>query len=494
MNKLEANISLFIITFFAAIQYVFLAWVPESVSDFAFLCITNLAGFLMALAFFWGELSRLDWKQIGQSLVLSAELVAFNVFLLLGVAGVGPTVTAAVLSTYFVFIVALSALLFRQRPNRANLWGSAVILLGLFLMMDANVMGLWNRHILYLITADGIFALYIISTGLYASSSNPSILAMGQTFFCFLFALVFWAWEAVFNGVPFSLPVSPEFWGSVLFISFFIRGLYGVIQIYSQRYITPLNTSLIFATEIVMTMAVSPVLTRLFGTAPERISLLRIVGSIVMVAGLFMAEPSFMEAARQTLKGGFKSSRPTARSRRSSRHYCLFSLLLASLLGGCGWLLGGPLLAWVYGLLGFFAGIPVTILLEGVLSLIPLPDDASFVLQAGAASLNDANAVLEETAREQGISMKRIFEIQSCLEELSIRIFTAMPEASIRVRIRYGEAISAHLNWAGEKYNPLYIEKGEDKLDIAALKIIRHRALRASFSRRNGENRVHIVV
>ena len=47
MNKLEANISLLIITFFAAVQYVFLAWVPESVSRFAFLCVTNLAGFLV---------------------------------------------------------------------------------------------------------------------------------------------------------------------------------------------------------------------------------------------------------------------------------------------------------------------------------------------------------------------------------------------------------------------------------------------------------------
>ncbi len=494
MNKLEANISLFIITFFAAVQYVFLAWVPESVSRFAFLCVTNLVGFLMTLAFFWGELFRLDRKQIGQSLALSAELVVFNVFLLLGVAGVGPTVTAAVLSAYFVFIVALSALLFRQRPNGASLWGSAVILLGLFLMMDADVMGLWNRNILYLIIADGVFALYIITAGLYASSSNPSILAMGQTFFCFLIALAFWAWEAVFNGVPFSLPVSPEFWGSVLFISFFIRGLYGVVQIYAQRYVTPLNTSLIFATEIVMTMAVSPVLTRLFGTAPERITLLKIAGSVVMVAGLFMAEPSFMEAAKQTLSGGFKSSRPIASGRKGSRHYCLFSLLLASLLGGCGWLLGGPLLAWVYGILGVLAGIPITILLEGVLCLTPLPDDASFVLQAGVESQNDANAVLEETAREQGIGMKRIFEIQSCLEELSIRIFNAMPEASIRVRIRYGEAVSLRLSWEGEKHNPLRIGPDEDALDVAALKIIRHRALQASFGRRDGENRVHVVV
>ena len=64
MNKLEANISLVIITFFAAIQYVFLSGVPDTVSHFSFLCITNLVGFVITLALFFSELFRVDKKQI----------------------------------------------------------------------------------------------------------------------------------------------------------------------------------------------------------------------------------------------------------------------------------------------------------------------------------------------------------------------------------------------------------------------------------------------
>ena len=301
MNRLEANVSLLIITFFAAIQYVFLAWVPESVSHFAFLCVTNLLGFLMALAFFFGELFRLDLKQVGQSFVMAGELVAFNLFLLLGASGVGPTITAAVLSAYFVLIVVLSFLLFRRRPDKASLWGSGVVLLGLFFMMDADLMGLWNKYILYLILADAAFALYIITAGHYAASSNPSILALGQMLFCFLCALLFWVGEAFLFGTPLSLPTDAEFWGSVIYTSVFIRGLYSIIQIYAQRYVSPLNTSLIFSTEIVMTLAVSPLLAHLFGTAPETITPLRIVGSAVMVMGILMTEPSFMEAVRRRL-------------------------------------------------------------------------------------------------------------------------------------------------------------------------------------------------
>ena len=104
MNKLEATVSLVIITFFAAIQYIFLSALPATVSHFAFLCITNLIGFLITLAFFFGELFRLDKKQIVQSMALAGELFVFNVFLLLGSSGVSATVCACVLSAYFVFI------------------------------------------------------------------------------------------------------------------------------------------------------------------------------------------------------------------------------------------------------------------------------------------------------------------------------------------------------------------------------------------------------
>ena len=90
--------------------------------------------------------------------------------------------------------------------------------------------------------------------------------------------------------------------------------------------------------------------------------------------------------------------------------------------------------------------------------------------------------------------MKRVFEIQSCLEELSIRIFNAMPDTKIKINVIYYNAISMKLNYAGEKYNPFRINKGEDVLDIMSLKIIKHRALRASFAFYKGENKIHVVM
>lgn len=302
MNKLEANVSLLIITFFAAIQYAFLGGVPDSVSHFSFLCITNLLGFVITLVLFFSELFRLDKKQIKESFILSAELFGFNIFMLLGTAGVGATVSASVLSGYFVFIAIISFLFFKQIPTKNTVAGIVLVLLGLFFLMNADVGALWDVHILYLIIADIFFSIYIITTGRFTAGSNPSILALGQMLFNFLFALVCWAGECVVNKTPMTLPADPGFWGSVIFIALFIRVIYGVVQIYAQRYVSPLNTSLIFSTEILMTMAMSPVLAALFGTAPEVITPIRIAGGVVMVLGVLLADATVYDAVKRRLR------------------------------------------------------------------------------------------------------------------------------------------------------------------------------------------------
>lgn len=301
MNKLEANVSLFIITFFAAIQYPFLAGVPDSVSHFSFLCITNLIGFLLTLALFFSELFRLDKKQIKQSLYLSGLLFGFNVFLLLGSSGVSATVSACVLSGYFVFIPVLGLLLFKQKPERNTLIAIAVVLLGLFFMMNADGRSLLKVHILYLVIADVFFALYIMAAGKFTAGSNPSILAMGQMLFTCMISLLFWIGESFVTNQPMALPAEPAFWGSVIFVSFFIRGLYGIVQIYAQRYSSPLNTSLIFSTEILITMVMSPVLSLLFGTDPEVITGYKVIGGILMVTGILAADSTVTDSIKRRL-------------------------------------------------------------------------------------------------------------------------------------------------------------------------------------------------
>ena len=103
------------------------------------------------------------------------------------------------------------------------------------------------------------------------------------------------------HTVP-TLPIDPAFWGSAVFIGFFIRGLYGVVQMYAQRYVSPLNTSLIFSSEIIITMVMSPVLARLFGTAAEQITPWKLVGAAVMVVGILTADRTVVDAVERRLR------------------------------------------------------------------------------------------------------------------------------------------------------------------------------------------------
>lgn len=599
MSRLEANISLLIITFFGSLQYIFLAYVPSSVSHFAFLSVTNFVGFGISLAFFFGELFRLDRHQILQSAILASELVVFNVLMLLGASGMSSTVTASVLSSYFVFVAAFSAVITKKLPDAGTTAGVLAVLAGLFLMTDADAGGLMNAGVFYLLLADVVLALYVMTIGSYASSSNPAILAMGQMFFGFIFSMFFWTWEVFFADGSFLLPSDKFFWSSVIYISFFMRGLYTIIQIYAQRYVSPLNTSLIFSTEIIMTMSVSPLMSRLFGTPPENITAMKVAGSALILFGLLITEPAVrgffagvFTKLKNIVKGGFPKTSFNLNLRIiiiSAVAYVLidFPVLMTGILpihagiknflpftlglffgfsGVIGCCIGCALSFVSFGLgaseifteclqisvtgLGiwwgwyFFSGsenvsftrarhyavyiiltavlsvfcfdvrvsaayffcgllisLPLDILLGSTLGIVPvLPGggmvkyDASFVIDSSGESLSNANDVLEVSGEAAGAGMKQIFEIQSCIEELSIRILKALPDSNIKAAIRFGNAVSVNIKYKGSKYNPLFIGKKDGMLEIMGLKIIKHRALRASYSYRNAENLIHVVI
>ena len=182
---------------------------------------------------------------------------------------------------------------------------------------------------------------------------------------------------------------------------------------------------------------------------------------------------------------------------KTIRDYGRYTLLAAVLSMLC---LRLPVSA-AYFITGMIIGIPVNILFSSVLYIEPVMPrwcsydyDAVFCLMQGAESLDDANEMIEASALGRGITMKRVFEIQSCLEEILIRILNAVPDAKIHVMLIFEDAISARMHYEGRKYNPFAIGKDEDEIAIMSLKIIKHRALRASFAWTAGINKIHVVV
>lgn len=153
--------------------------------------------------------------------------------------------------------------------------------------------------------------------------------------------------------------------------------------------------------------------------------------------------------------------------------------------------------------MGIFVGMPIIILFGSLLCVtVIVPSrydtkpDASFTLKNTTESFAAGNETLEETAMANKIKMSKVFEIQSCVEELSIRIFKHFPDVELRIELLYGDAISIRMIYNSKRFNPFQKRADEDEVDLISLNLLKHRALRAAsrHSYAAGENRIHVVV
>ena len=288
--------SLVIITFFASIQYAFLKGVPESVSTFEFLFITSLIGFVLLFFVFFNELFRVDLNHIKQCAILSVESFAYSFLLILGSKGVDSTTVSSVVSSYFIFIPILEFIIFKTMPQKNILIAIVLVLSGVFLIMGLDVGTLVNKRIIFLLLTDIMIAINIITIGVFAKGSNPAILAMGQLFFTTILSFILWTIESKINGAAMGIPREPQFWGSAIFISFFIRGIYTVVQIYAQRYVSPVNAALVFSSEIIMTMFASSFVVHFlnYKSTDSPITLVKTIGVVVMLAGVLKSDSNFI--------------------------------------------------------------------------------------------------------------------------------------------------------------------------------------------------------
>lgn len=308
MNKKEANIVLFSITFFWGIQYMFIKNVPGGMaSTFSFLFLTNFIGFLIIAGLFFKELKKLTLKLIRRSALQAVMLFGFNVFLLLGSRYLESSITSFATAVYIIFIP-LIMLMFKKKASKNCLIGIGFSICGLLFATGANVGNGFNPYILLIFVADIFFAVYIIVIDLVVAESNPILLAMGQMFFNSLFAIIGLIVMYIFSGnlEVFSIPGNQQFFTSVLIVALFIRAYTTVLQIYAQRYVTALNASLIFSTEIVFTLITSMFLPKLIGGQIEMLSFPKLIGCIFILFGVLISDETVFYKIINILKKALK--------------------------------------------------------------------------------------------------------------------------------------------------------------------------------------------
>ncbi len=188
--------------------------------------------------------------------------------------------------------------------------------------------------------------------------------------------------------------------------------------------------------------------------------------------------------------------------------YARYVLLIAvpAALSGVLWRLivgSGGLSLTVAGIAtGLLIGIPVLILAGSIFCVEPvLPRGRTHEHQASGQitcdpdSVGAFNDLLEENLLLTGkVNMKRLFELQNVVEEVTLRVLGEDPDAVVNVNVDVHDSCSVRFDYEGKKFSPLKLSRDSDEVDVMSLKLIRHRALRASHSFSGGVNRVHIVV
>lgn len=291
-----ATAGLLLITCWSAVQYIFLQNVAGDIPNFLFLGLTNLIGLITLVVIRIRKIKEIEFKSLQRGAILALELCGFNLFLLLGSRHLNAVIISGAVSMYFVFVVPI-LMLMKKKVSFRSAVAAVIAIIALALMFGVDDMsGISNsRDILYLAIADIFFAIYVVHVSEIGKYEKPDLLTICQLFFSAVFSFVGLFVESMLKSTFFTLPSDLGFWISVCFIGVFIRALYGIIQVYCQKYVPPMNASLIFSSEILITMLLNPVMSALFGREYNLSTTHQWIGGALFIIAVLVADDVFMK-------------------------------------------------------------------------------------------------------------------------------------------------------------------------------------------------------
>ena len=293
MNKLEANVSLLSVTICWSVQIFFMQNVPDSVPVFAFMALTNLLGFALLCLVYRGEIRNINAALLGKGIGLAALNSITNLFFIFGARRIETSSPTALFSGsfYVVIVPVFVMLILKKRQPVFSLVASGFALAGLLLPVISDFCDGLGLPLMLL--GNVAFSLYILLLDHYAKSTSPSLLAVTQLLFSFVFS--FAGWVVInpssvvtlrFDGVPLF---NAAFLSSVFVVAIFVRAYSTVMQIYAQRYVAPVNATFIFSTEIVFSLLFLTVIPPLLGKPARFPNILELAGAALLMAGIIFS-------------------------------------------------------------------------------------------------------------------------------------------------------------------------------------------------------------
>ena len=172
---------------------------------------------------------------------------------------------------------------------------SVVAVIALLLLFNADTDSFFtSKNVIFLLIADIFFAAYVVTISVVGEKEDSSVLTISQMMFSCVFSFVGWLIEISIGQGSFSFPNDMMFWITVVFFGIFIRALYGIIQVNCQKHVKPVNASLIFSSEIIITLLCNPLMSKLMGTDYPPATNYQIIGCVLFVIAVLIVDDNVM--------------------------------------------------------------------------------------------------------------------------------------------------------------------------------------------------------
>lgn len=261
MNNLQANICLLAVTLCWSCEVVLLSILPEDISPFATTCATSAIGATMLGICFARRIIaayRSDGAKLARRiLLLSLMNATYNVLIEMGLDYFDVSTGAFTLS--MVVVVLPVMLLVLRRGVKARTWVSALlVLIGVGIAALPVYQTIHPMGFSTMLASCIIRALFIVKLSDYAREHDPVALAAGISSVNAVVTFIPWC---IMQPLTFAaLPWSPSLVSVFVIYSYFIVAFATVMNAFAQRRATPSQATIIYATEIIFSIAWAKIL------------------------------------------------------------------------------------------------------------------------------------------------------------------------------------------------------------------------------------------
>lgn len=277
-KQLKADLALLGVTIIWGSSFILSKNSLDHLETFNFLAIRFLISALLSSIIFYKNMIHIQKDTLKYGILIGIILFTGYAFQTVGLNYTTASKSGFITGFCVVIVPVLSALLLKQKPERAAVIGVVLALVGLgFLTLDSSL----SLNIGDFLTLIGalMFALHIITVGKYTVSVDSIALGIVQIAVVGILSLLF----TVTIETP-MIPKGVEVWTSILILAVLATSVAFIVQNAMQKFTSPTHTALIYTGE--------PVFSALFAyiLAGEILTKGGVFGGVLILLGMMIAE------------------------------------------------------------------------------------------------------------------------------------------------------------------------------------------------------------